>query len=389
MINIGAIVAGIIKALITGVSIIVSRLVSSLLQLLVWAVGIIIQIFLVFFKIVSKTVKIVMIYIPKFVARFMPKKSSSRMNQMLIYAGVEMTSEEVISITLVYSIVVAVIAYLIAVLMNVSPLIEIIVALVAFLSVWIMPFTLLSLLTNNRAEAVEKVLPEVLSMIAQNMAVGMTSYNALWSAARPEFGPLAVEIQDVAKATLTGIPLTDALVGMTNHIKSTKLSRSVRLIIQGMKSGGDLPVVLESISVDMRMEYNLRKQMSTETSAHALFILFALMIGAPLLFAVSLQFINIFSTIMSKMDITTLSMQAPQSMVSLSPLSITPDFFHMYAIGILFISAFFGALLIGMLRTGNAIAGVPNIPIFVVVSIGIFMVLKHLLNAFFSSFFIF
>ena len=39
---------------------------------------------------------------------------------------------------------------------------------------------------------------------------------------------------------------------MTNHVRSTKLPRSIRLIIQGMKSGGDLPQVLQAITIDMR-----------------------------------------------------------------------------------------------------------------------------------------
>ena len=368
---------------------VLSQIIVGLFKLLLWAVKVVILIFLLFFRIMSRTVKIVMIHIPKFIASFLPKKSSGRLNQQLIYAGVEMTSEEVISITLVYSVVVTVISYLIAVMLGVPEFIMVVVVAVAFTAVWTLPFVILSMLINSRSEAVETVLPDVLSMIAQNMAAGMTSYNALWTAARPEFGPLAVEIQDVAKATLTGIPLTDALVGMTNHVKSTKLSRSVRLIIQGMKSGGDLPAVLQGISRDMRREYNLKKQMAAETNAHAIFILFALIVGAPLLFAVSIQFITIFSTMMSKLDVTELAKDTPQGMITLSPLAITPDFFQMYAIGILFISALFGALLVGMLRTGNPLSGVPNIPVFVVASVGIFMVLKYVLGSFFAGLLVF
>jgi Flp pilus assembly protein TadB len=326
-----------------------------------------------------------MVHIPKLVAKVMPKSTSSGMNQQLIYAGIEMTSEEVVSITLVYSVVVAVVAYLVAIVLEVSQLITLIVVMVTFGAVWIAPVILLSILTTRRAEAVEETLPDVLSMVAQNMKAGMTSYNALWSAARPEFGPLAIEIQDVAKATLTGIPLTDALVGMTHHVKSTKLPRSVRLIIQGMKSGGDLPAVLQAITMDMRREQNLKKQMAAETSAHAVFILFAIVFGAPLLFAVSYQFIDIFSTMMDRLNISELGANSPQSMVTLSELAISPGFFQLYAIGILAISGLFGSLLIGILRTGSPVSGIPSIPALVIIPALIFFVMQWALGLFFGN----
>ncbi len=366
-----------------------SQLVVGLVQILLRAVNVVILVFIIFFKIMSKTVKVVMVHIPKLMAGFMPRKSSNRMNQQLIYAGVDMTSEEVMSVTAVYSIVVAAVAYLAANVLGFPEYMAWVAVLVGFVGVFMMPFIILSLLINGRSESVENVLPDVLSMVSQNMTAGMTSYNALWSAARPEFGPLAVEIQDVAKATLTGIPLTDALVGMTNHVRSTKLSRSVRLIIQGMKSGGDLPNVLQGIATDMRREHNLKKQMAAETNAHAIFIIFAIMVGAPLLFAVSLQFITIFSTMMENLNVTDLAQETPEGMIALSPLSIDPGFFQMYAVAILVISGFFGALLVGLLRTGNVLSGVPNTPVFIVASVAIFLALKYALGIFFSGIIVF
>jgi hypothetical protein len=362
-----------------------SKVVLGLFKLLLWAVNVVILIFVLFIRILSRTIRIVMIHIPRLIANVLPKKSSSHLNQQLIYAGVQMTSEEVISITVVYSIVVSAVAFVIAKVIGLDNFMSFVAVVVGFSGVWLLPFVILSLLINKRTEAVEVVLPDVLAMVAQNMAAGMTSYNALWSAARPEFGPLAVEIQDVAKATLTGLPLTDALIGMSNHVNSTKLARSIRLIIQGMKAGGDLPAVLQGISNDMRREFNLKKQMGAETNAHSIFIIFAIMVGAPLLFAVSHQFITIFSTMMDKLQVTDLTTETPEGMITLSQLSISPDFFLFYALMILLISALFGALLVGLLKTGNVLSGVPNIPIFIIGSIAVFFVLKYILSVFFNS----
>ena len=376
-----------VSRILKSISIVTSELVLGLLRLLLWAVNNVILLFIKFVRIFGQMVRLIMVYLPKFLSRYIPLSLKTWLTPQLIYAGVEMTAEEVISITLVYSVMVSAIAYLIAFAFGTTPIITIIVVALSFVSVWVLPFLLLNMLANTRSEAVEETLPDVLSIVAQNMQAGMTSYNALWTAARPEFGPLAVEIQDVAKATLTGIPLTDAMMGMTNHIKSAKLPRVVRLIVQGMKSGGELPTVLRAISTDLRREQNLKSQMAAETSAQAIFILFAIMFGAPLLFAVSSEFITIFSQMMLKLNIDELARNVPtsQTMITLKPLAITPDFFQLYAIGILIISSFFGSLLIGILRTGNPITGVSSIPMFTAVSVIMFLGMKYFLNVLFQG----
>lgn len=366
---------------------IATTILTSIFNVLLWVANVILIFIILFLKTIGRIFHIITLYVMNVVGGFIPAGTNKNIDQMLIYAGVDMVPQEVIGLTLVYSVIVSVISYLVTSIVGVSMLVLVTVVLVSFVGVWAFPFVLLNLLAVRRTESVEEVLPDVLDMIAQNMMAGMTSYNALWAAARPEFGPLAIEIQDVARSTLTGTPLSDALVAMTNKIKSVKLERSIRLMIQGMKSGGELPSVLKGISTDMRTEQNLAKQMRAETHAHALFILVAILIGAPMLFAVSIQFIKTFSTLFEKLNIS--DSQVPQAgIVSLKGLSISPDFFFMYALLIFVVLGFFGALLISLIRTGKPVAGVPNIPVLVLGSIIVFLVLNHVLGVFFGGFFV-
>jgi len=355
-----------------------------------WGVNVIIMFALLVLSTFGSIIRAIMSYIPKIIKRYIPSGIASLLDQMLVYAGVNMTSEEVVSLALVYSVIVSSIVYVILFFIEVSAFTSILITLVVFISIWTLPVIIFDLLIYRRTESVEIVLPDVLDIIAQNMIAGMTSYNALWTSARSEFGPLAYEIQAAARATLTGTPLVDALIGITNRVKSEKLERSIRLMIQGMKSGGELPAVLQGIAKDMRAEQNLQKQMKAETSAHTLFILFAILIGAPLLFAISLQFITIFSTIYTKLNITELIEKAPmqRTFIMIRGLTITPDFFFKYAIAILFVSSFFSGLLIGMIRTGRPIAGIHNIPILIGISVGVFILINYILGIFFGSFFI-
>ena len=361
---------------------------SKIFSLLLWVTNVFIILILMFARIVNRILYTFMFYMPKVIGSWIPKRRLHGLEQQMTFAGMFMNPNEVVGLTMVYSIALALTTFIITSMLGKSVIYILCAAFGAFAFVWFVPYVLINLLIERRTDSIENVLPDVLSMVSQNMLAGMTSYNALWTAARPEFGPLAVEIQSVAKSTLTGIPLTDALVSMTNNVKSDKLARTIRLIVQGMKAGGDLPSVLQGISRDMRMEYNLRKQMAAETSAHAIFIMFAILIGAPLLFSVSHQFISIFSTLMNRVDISVLKEQAPMSMITLSHLSITPEFFQIYAIAILIVSGFFGALLVGLLRTGKPISGVSNIPVFTVVAVGVFLILRYALGLFFGSMFV-
>jgi len=363
----------------------IAELVIGLVNLVMWAVNLIIRLFLKLIKVIGSSIRRVMEFLPRLISNYIPTRISNWLNQQLIYANVEMTPEEVISVTLIYSVVIAATTYIITLLMSASPVISAAAVLVSFLSMWALSFILINMLITNRVNIIEEALPDVLSIIAQNISAGMTSYDALWSAARPEFGPLAMEIQGVAKASLTGIPLTDALMGMTNHVKSAKMLRVVRLIIQGMKSGGELHKVLQAVSADIRREQNLKLQMAAETSAQVIFILFAVVIGAPLLFGVSYEFINIFSTMMTKLNVQELSKNAPQGMISMKPLAVSPQFFLTYSLCMLIISSFFGSLLIGILRTGNITQGFTTIPGLMAGSLAVFTVVRYVLDVFFSG----
>lgn len=314
-----------------------------------------------------------------------PFRIRERVDRMILYAGITRNTEEVLGITLMYSIIVPIVAIVLAITMGVSWNMILIAIIILFAAVWVALYMLLVLLIERRTSSIEAVLPDVLAMISQNMIAGMTPYNALWTAARPEFGPLAIEIQTVARDTLAGASLETALSAMPKRVKSEKLIRSIRLMAQGIKSGGELPTVLQEISMDMRAEQNLVKRMHAETSGQAMFIVFALLIGAPLLFAASVQFITIFDKIFTKVDIESLSQKMQGSMIAMQKMAITPEFFMNYATITLAVSGFFGAFIIGIMREGKLTAGITMIPVLMALSIVIFLAFNYVLTSFFGS----
>ncbi len=308
------------------------------------------------------------------------------LEEMFLFSGVTRNPEETLGMTLVYSVLVPIMVGLLAFVYTANHLAAIGAALLSFALVWLLLWMMLNLLVDKRSSNIERVLPDLLSMIAQNMSAGMTPYNALWVAARPEFGALADEIQKVARDTLTGTPLETALLNMSKRVKSNKLRRTVKLMIQGMRSGGELPTVLQEIARDIRTEQNLVRRMESETTAQVMFILFSLVFGAPLLFAASSQFIGIFSKVFSMIDVDKLSKAAQGSgMVTLQPLAIGEETFVMYACVVLVVCSFFGSLIIGLMRSGKMSRGIPMIPVIMVMSVGLFLLMRFGLSTFFSG----
>lgn len=319
----------------------------------------------------------------------------SQVGMMVVHAGLTKNPEEVLGVALIYSVMISIASMFIVAAVggeympNINPVLRLILAaVVPFAAIWLLFYLVFIILIERRTGSVERVLPDVLTIISQNMVAGMTVYNALWVAARPEFGPLAVEIQTVAKETLGGEAFDKSLMNMSNRVKSYKLARSVKLIIQGMRSGGELPTVLQEIATDIRTEQNLFKRMSSETTAQALFILFALVVGAPLLFAASLQFVTIFNNIYEKIGLDKAEAAAVprhSGMVSLQKLPITAEFFWWYAVTTLTVSGAFGALLIGLIRTGKLSSGIPLVPVVVVLSVAVFIAITMLLSSVFKG----
>jgi hypothetical protein len=133
--------------------------------------------------------------------------------------------------------------------------------------------------------------------------------------------------------------------------------------------------------------------MRAETSGYALFIMFTILVGAPLLFAISLQFITVFSSLFEQTGLGELAEKQASggfgaggtSFMKISNLSISSSFFLEYSIVTLFVIAFFGSFITGLIRTGKPISGIQNLPILVVVTISLFFLFNYLLRTVFSS----
>lgn len=316
-----------------------------------------------------------------------PSNTRKWLHNIFIYSGITQNPEEALGVTLLYSLMFPTVTALIT-LFFMEFSIELVISsfIAVFLAVWVLMYIILQVMIDRRTTNIEHVLPDLLSLISQNMRAGMTPYNALWAASRPEFGPLALELQIVAQDTLAGVSLEDALLNVTKRVKSAKLDRCIRLMVQGMRSGGELPSVLQEIAEGIRSEQNLKKRMAAETTSQVLFIVFALVIGAPMLFAASHQFVTVFAQTFSSIGLSEGTSRG-DSLIQLEGFAIEPGFFSLYAICVLIVSSFFGSLIINVMKNGEMLSasGITLTPLLMVLSVAVFCVLDTLLGSLFQG----
>ena len=238
---------------------------------------------------------------------------------------------------------------------------------------------------ESRARKVEEILPEVLKIIAANIRAGLTVENAIWSVSKPEYGVFGEEIKKVSVATYAGKPISEGMVEMTHRVDSKLLERAVKLLVDGIRLGGEVANLLDEVAATVKSTKALRKEIKNATLTYVIFIIFSSVIVSPLLFALSLYYSETSSRIADQQaGQVSAGTKGPSGLGGSNPLSsfavrqktantITADDIKYFAMSAIGITAFFSCMLIGLIQHGKAIKGVRLVPVFVPIALGIFL----------------
>lgn len=317
------------------------------------------------------------------IGRSLPKGYRNRLRQQLLYAGLKATAvDRLAGFFVLFSIAVGATAGFVtwtAGLTFWAPFIGIFAGATVILSM----HTYLLLAADARAKQIELVLPDCLQLMSANIKSGMTIDKALWLSAKPEFGVLEEEIRMVATKTLSGESLLTSLHGMTERNRSQILDKSVRLLIQGIEGGGELAKLLDETAANIRTTQMMRKEVKSGVLMYSIFIVFAAVIGAPLLFGISLYFIEMMEKLWGAVDL-------PESVTTtgflkLSAPQFTSSEMFQFAIACIAITTIFGGLLIGLIQHGTERQGLRYIPVLTAAALAVFFVAKTMLSLVFGG----
>ena len=240
--------------------------------------------------------------------------------------------------------------------------------------IWATFYLVVDLKIFQRKIDIEDVLPDYLQLTSSNIKAGMTIDRALWYAVRPRFGVLAKEIETVAKETMRGEDLKAALQKFSAKYDSVLLKRSISLLIEGIEAGGEIGNLLNKIAINIEENKIMRQEMAANVTTYVIFISFATIVAAPVLFALSGVLIKVITNLGSSLsDVGSASSSAGFG-ISFSTTGIDYKDFRVFAIVSLIITSFFSAIIIATIKKGNAKLGVRYIPLFMVITVTLFLV---------------
>lgn len=237
---------------------------------------------------------------------------------------------------------------------------------------------ILLFLADRRKSAIENILPDFLSLVATNMRAGMPLDQAMWYAAKPEFGILSYEVKNVIKEAFSGQSFSTSLDKLSERFDSRVLKRTLSLIKQASYSGGEVAKILEITALDAKESIMLKKDIAASLLIYEIFILFSALFGAPFLFAVVNKLLIILEKAMtSALHQTTL----PYFKVGFTSLITSSDFFY-FSLGVIFITTLTSSMLISIIRTASKTQSIKYLPFMFLIAYSVFFLVLNFLDTF-------
>lgn len=326
------------------------------------------------------------------VAALLPKNIMNSFRSRIEYAGITIESNRVLGFiflfTLILSLGLAVNIYFFFFINFFAAFAVCFVLLVVLVYFW------LGMASESKAKFVERVLPDALQLVSSNIKSGLTTERALFVSARPEFGPLSVELKSASKRILSGTRIDVALLDIPKKIHSKILERTIWLVSHGIASGGQIADLLMQLSDDLRMQNAIQEEIKANVSMYGLLIFFAAAFGAPVLFGISTFIVEILSNQMTGLAS---SVNIPTEAIGRSGMAsgfmsgigsggmVAPEFIFFFTIILIALTSFFAALTMGVILSGKESAGFKKFPPILLIAFAIFFGIRFLLEMVFGG----
>ncbi len=257
--------------------------------------------------------------------------------------------------------------------------------IVGVLLVYFIIRSLLAMLADTASRQIEKVLPDMLMLMAANLRAGMIPENSFLASIRPEFGRLNVLLSHAAIEVQGGKNFREAIVEMSNMTNSKFFNDTMRVIAESLRSGAELHLILENLAQNILQNETIRNDMKAQVRSYSLFIFLASTIAAPLLYGVASFLIGVLDKIGSVSATTSVPISTIGLFSSFSLPHISANLITLISIINVAITTSSSAILNSILNTGNAKNGLKAVPIFLLIGLAIFFMVRFGIGSFFAS----
>ena len=313
----------------------------------------------------------------RLISKIMPVNIKNNFKDLLRYANIKRDPEIYLGFIIVFSLLSSI---LISLLLNnffkVNLIISFLIPIIIIPFILYFPFVLIA---DKRSMIIEKYLPDALQLMSSNLRAGLTIDRALLLSTRPEFGILRDEINLVGKQITMGKSLNDALLESAKRIRSKTYEKTILLIVSGLKSGGELVSLLEETADNLTQKKLVDKKVRSSINLYVIFIIIALVFGAPILFGLSSYLIGVLTNILSQVQLPeSTNVKVPFSISK--NLTIDENYIINFSLLFLTLNVILGSLVLGLITKGKEKYGVNYIIPMLIVSISLFFIIRFLIS---------
>jgi len=158
----------------------------------------------------------------------------------------------------------------------------------------------------------------------------------------------------------------------------------MNLFSAAIESGSNMNTLLKNLAKDIRERQSLKNELITSTKTNSMFILFMVVVGAPILMSISIFFVDIVTGILGK---SSLGDTSNMGMSMGNSVAITSGFLNVYSIIFFIITGIIVSYFSGVIVEGDGKNGLKKAPLIVVGSITVFIISLYLVRYFLGGIF--
>lgn len=224
------------------------------------------------------------------------------------------------------------------------------------------PFGFFALRDLRRIDAINDKFPDFLRDIAESARAGMTLPRALVTAAHGTYGALTDDIRIMSAQVEWGVAFDDALQRFAQRADTPLIDRTVSLIVEAQRAGGNVVDVLTAASDDAREIKQIVDERNQQMQSYQLVIFVAYFVFIAVVMVLVTQFIPSFK---EAVDATG---GGGAQVGGISFKDFDPQQMNNLFFQAAIIQAIGGGLVGGVLTRGNPIAGIPSVAVMIGIS---------------------
>ncbi len=130
--------------------------------------------------------------------------------------------------------------------------------------VLLVPYSVYKFTELKKIRAYEKLFPSFLRDLAESQRAGLSILQAIKISAKSDYGALSEEVKKMSNQLSWNVPLEEVLTSFKKRMKSSSLIvRSIMVIDQANKSGGNIEDTMDSLANNIEMIKDVQEEKST------------------------------------------------------------------------------------------------------------------------------